>query len=317
MKQILKILKGHKRFLVVSHIDPDGDVICAILALDWLLKKWRKQTWLFSKGSVPSRYHFLPDIDRIHSSIPKHFHPQVVVVLDTPSEARTGLALPNGIPIINIDHHPSNLRFGTANWVEDRASSTSELLYRLIKKAAVKMDPKLGFIIYTGIVAETGGFSYPNTTSETLETGARLLRFGFSPDGVSAKLNVTSSKNLRLLSRVLATLEVRNGIASIHLSRAVRGSLRISREDLDSDNFIRFPMMVRGVKVAIFLREEKKDLTRVSLRSQGEIDVDQVAQSLGGGGHRTAAGVKINKPLRWAKREVWKATERFMAHAGC
>lgn len=316
MKRLLKLLKTNKRFLLVSHIDPDGDVLCAILAFDWLLKKWGKKTWLFSKGPLPSRYHFLPGVKRIRFSINKNFRPQVLIVLDTPSLARTGLRLLNNIPIVNIDHHPSNLRFGTYNWVDDRVSSTSELLYQLINKAKVKIDRRLAFTIYTGIYAETGGFSYPNTMPATLLTCARLLNFRFRPDTVSSNLNATSPDNLRLLSRVLATLEMRNGIAAIHLSRAMRKSFTVNREDLDPDNFIRFPMMVRGVKVAIFLREEKKNLTRVSLRSHGEVDVDRLAQGLGGGGHRTAAGIKLKKPLSRAIKEVWKATEQFMARGG-
>jgi phosphoesterase RecJ-like protein len=317
MKHLLKILKTNKKFLLVSHIDPDGDVLCSVLTLNWLLRQWGKQTWMFAKDPLPSRYRFLPGIKRIHASIPVNFRPQVIVVLDTPSLERTGFKPPAGVPIINIDHHPSNLHYADYNWVESTASSTSELLYRLIRQAKIRFDTEVAFIIYCGIFAETGGFSYPNTKPETLMAGARLLHFGFSPDTVSTKLNATSPENIQLLSRVLATLETRNGIASIHLSRAMRKPFTISPENLDSDNFIRFPMMVRGVKVAVFLREEKKNLTRVSLRSQGEVDVDRVARSLGGGGHRTAAGVKIRKPLPIAKREVWKAAERFMARGGC
>lgn len=307
VKRIIKEINDHNSFLVASHINPDGDSICSLLVFNCILKFLDKERVLFSLHPVPKRFSFLPDAKRIGDRIDRVY--EEIVVLDTPILKRIGTRLPKKA-LINIDHHPSNSYFGRINWVESSASATCELLFYLIRSIGLKISEEIATLLYTGLYTETGGFSYPNTTKEAMRIAAALLDYGASPASISQRVSSLSVKDVHLLSKVLHNLEFSSGIATIYLSKRMQESFRAS--DSQSDDFIKFPLALQGVKVAIFLREEKANVIRISFRSLGEVDVNRLAKKLGGGGHRTAAGTRLYTSLKRAREEVLKVTKSFI-----
>jgi phosphoesterase RecJ-like protein len=209
-----------------------------------------------------------------------------------------------GKAIINIDHHRSNNSFGALRIIDETASSACEIIYFIFKRLKIKIGLPLAEIFYCGIYNETGGFVYPNTTDECLQMAGELVGLGVEPDTLVKKLNAKTLSGTQLLARVLSTIEVKHGVAIMHLHQATLR--RSSAEMSDSENFISFLQAIKGVRVSLFLREEK-DGTRISLRSDGVIDVDKLARRYGGGGHRLAAGLRLKKNLHAAKKEILKA----------
>lgn len=313
---MLEEIERHNRFLVVTHKDPDGDGICALLGAYKLLSSLDKEVAMYTPKQPRPRFRNLPLIGLIKTGRLDESEFDCLLVLDTPTKDRIGWPqrAPEGF-IINIDHHPSNEQFGDLNWVDSTASSTCELMYQLFCRAKLGFDPESAFILYTGIYLETGGFSYPNTTLRSFITAGRLLRYGVEPAEVARRFSSLNLSQLKLLARVVLKAELKDGVAVIRLPRGLRARLTPG-EDLNADGFTKLPLFLEGVKVVIFLREERKGLVRVSFRSQGVVDVNRLASRFGGGGHKTAAGAEIHSSLRWASREVLRATQEYLASGG-
>lgn len=307
IKKITKEIKKYKSFLIASHINPDGDAICSLLIFTHILRFLDRESILLSYHPVPKRLSFLPGVEKIKSRVDGSY--EEIIVLDTPIIKRIGIRLSKKV-LINIDHHPSNSYFGIINWVESSASATCELLFYFIKEIGLKITEELATLFYTGLYTETGGFSYPNTTKEAMRISTLLLDYGVSPATISQKVSSLSLKDIRLLSEVLHNLEFNDGIATIYLTQKMQQKLKTT--DSQADDFIKFPLSLEGVKVAIFLREEGPDLVRVSFRSLGEVDVNRLAKRLGGGGHKTAAGTRLYTSLKRAKRDVLRVAKEFI-----
>jgi len=209
--------------------------------------------------------------------------------------------------IINIDHHRSNDAFGNLQIIDGTASSSCEIVYRIFKQLHIRISKSLAEILYCGIYGDTGGFVYPNTTKESLRVAGELVALGVKPNPLVKKLNAKTLVGTLLLSQVLNTIAIKGVVGYMYITQNMlkKNHARM----FDSENFISFLQAIDGVRVSIFLREEE-DGTRVSLRSDGIIDVDEVAREYGGGGHRLAAGIRMKKNIATAKKEVLRTVLR-------
>ncbi|MGB7055494.1 MAG: bifunctional oligoribonuclease/PAP phosphatase NrnA [bacterium] len=306
LKRLIQTITSSKRIVVATHRDPDGDGIAAALACAFLVKHFkRRRPILFCHSRIPLRYRFLLGDWQFTRHVPDF---DLLIAVDSAGISRifpriTEDDLKNKA-IINIDHHQSNNSFGTLRIIEETASSACEIIYFIFKKLKISINKALADIFYCGIYNETGGFVYPNTTREVLLMASELVGFGVEPDLLVKKMNAKTLSGTKLLTKVLSTIEVKNGVAIMYLCQDMLK--RSSAEMSDSENFISFLQAMDGVRVSLFLREEK-DGTRVSLRSDGIIDVDKLAREYGGGGHRLAAGLRLRKNLHAAKGEILKA----------
>lgn len=306
LKRLIQTITSSKRIVVATHRDPDGDGIAAALACAFLVKHFkRRRPILFCHSRIPLRYRFLLGDWQFTRHVQDF---DLLIAVDSAGISRifpriTEDDLKNKA-IINIDHHQSNNSFGTLRIIEETASSACEIIYFIFKKLKISINKALADIFYCGIYNETGGFVYPNTTREVLLMASELVGFGVEPDLLVKKMNAKTLSGTKLLTKVLSTIEVKNGVAIMYLCQDMLK--RSSAEMSDSENFISFLQAMDGVRVSLFLREEK-DGTRVSLRSDGIIDVDKLAREYGGGGHRLAAGLRLRKNLHAAKGEILKA----------
>lgn len=308
LKKLVRTIKKNKRIVVATHIDPDADGIAAALSCAYLVAHYkRRKPILYCSSPIPAKYSFLLQNNRFVRKLSDF---DLLIAVDSAGISRIfpqrdlfGLDLDNK-DIINIDHHKSNDAFGILKIIEEDVSSACEIVYNIFRKLKININKPLAEIFYCGIYSETGGFIYPNTTKESLLIASELIACGVEPAPLVKKLNAKTINGTKLLSQVLKTIEVKNGVGVMYVTQAM---LKKSKAKMsDSENFVSFLQAISDVKVSLFLREEDKG-TRISLRSDGILDVDQLAARYGGGGHRLAAGVRIKKPLKVIKKELFEA----------
>lgn len=311
-EKLVKIIRKNKRILIATHIDPDADGIAAALSCGYLVRHYKKRKpVLFCHSPIPSRYRFLLGSWKFSRKLPPF---DVLLAVDSagisrifPDEEHIRAACLAEKMVVNIDHHKSNNSFGALRIIKEDASSACEIIYYIFKKLKIQINEDLASVFYCGIYSETGGFVYQNTTRESLEIASELIARGIEPSELVRKMNAKTLSGTLLLSRVLSTIEVKKGVAVMQLTQDM---LRKSKARMaDSENFVSFLNAIKNVKVALFIREEKQGV-RISLRSDGVIDVDRLARKYGGGGHRLAAGVRLPCNIEAAKTEILRAIHR-------
>ena len=297
-ESLLSLIRQGNRFLLTSHLSPDGDAVGSELGLARVLRKLGKGAVVWNRDVTPPLYSPLPGSARIHvgeeppAGFPEAFN--AVLVLECPSLDRTGLdqkLAASGLPLVNVDHHLGNQHYGQVNWVDTAAPALGEMIHRLAQALKVGMDAETATCLYLALVTDTGDFRYDNTTAEAFEAAAMLLREGAQPALVSSWLHESRPEaTLRLLGAMLQTLERHDGgrIATALLTRAMFDQAGASSGD--SEGLVDYPRSITGVQAVAMLRETPEGRVKVSLRSKGDVDVQQLALRYGGGGHRNAAG---------------------------
>ncbi|MCU0650968.1 MAG: bifunctional oligoribonuclease/PAP phosphatase NrnA, partial [Candidatus Omnitrophica bacterium] len=219
-------------------------------------------------------------------------------------------------PVLNIDHHISNTGFGQVNWVDPKASCACELVWRLYKKMRLPISKEAAVCMYAGILTDTGSFRYSNTNSETHKITAELISKGINVPEVYRNIygNVPY-EDLKLLSRILPTMQ-RSADGSF-VWFEIRKELLAGREKICfdlSENILNFARSLKGVQVVVLFKENfaTPGEVRVNFRSQGAVDVNDVAQKFGGGGHKTASGATIAGRLPDIKRKVLSQVKRAL-----
>ena len=299
IQEALRILREGKTFWLASHVRCDGDGLGSLLALSLALRAEGKGVYPVNDGPLPGNLRFLPGYASVSAQRPETL-PDGVITLDVPVLERLGVVaewIPPGTGIINLDHHVSNGRFGRVNIVEPGRSSTGELVYLLLREGKFPLNKEIATCLFTAIYTDTGRFSYSNTAPETMEIAAQLLRLGASVREVSKRtFESLKQGQLQLRARAIERLQVSED-GRIAWS-TMRGSDlgEVGCAPGDAYDLIDLPRSLEGVEIALFFQEEGGQV-RVSLRSEGEVDVAAVAADFGGGGHRNAAGCKVEGEL--------------------
>jgi len=290
-----RLRRGH-RFLLVSHMNPDGDAIGSGLGLARLLRQMGKGATVWNRDPVPKIYTALPGAERIHvgTEAPKGF-PELydaLIALECPSPERTGLEeFFSERPVLNLDHHLGNEQYGEVNWVDTSAPAVGEMVFRIAGALKLELDVDTANALYLTLVTDTGGFRFSNTTPETFDAAAELVRSGARPEVVSRWLYESQPVSaVRLLGEMLGSLELHRGghLASVWITREM--AERAGAQPGDSEGLIDHPRSIAGVEAVALFRELEDERFKVSLRSRGEVDVEKVARHFGGGGHHNAAG---------------------------
>jgi phosphoesterase RecJ-like protein len=304
-ESLLAIIRQGNRFLLTSHLSPDGDAVGSELGLARVLRKLGKGAVVWNRDPAPPLYAPLPGSARIHvgeeppAGFPEAFN--AVLVLECPSLDRTGLhekLSASGLPNVNVDHHLGNQQYGQVNWVDTAAPALGEMIHRLAAALKVGMDEDTATCLYLALVTDTGDFRFANTTAEAFEAAAALVREGAKPETVSQWLHESRPEpSLRLLGDMLQTLERHDGgrIATAVLTREMFTQAGAGAGD--SEGLVDYPRSIAGVQAVALLREVGANRWKVSLRSRGDVDVEQVARRHGGGGHKNAAGFTTDATL--------------------
>ena len=313
-QQIQNVIRRHKRFLLTSHINMEGDSLGSQLALKGLLEKLGRRAEVVCDGGTPKAYRFLPGASSVRER--PSFPYEVAFVLDCPLLSRIGRTqrfIDPKKPLCVIDHHISNEYFGTVNWVEPKAAAVGEMIYELFEIMKVQIDRNDAVNLYVSIVTDTGSFRYSNTTRETHRIAAELIAKGVEPAKTASDLYESHSlSSRRLLTDVLKTLAVTpdGTVAWLKVKRSTLRRWKATAEE--TEGFVDFARSIAGVQVAFSLREAGPNQTKVSLRSKGAADVNRIAKAFGGGGHRAASGCIIPLPLKQAEKALLAETYRSL-----
>ena len=307
--EIGRVLREYNKFAVLSHVRPDGDALGSTLALALALKGLGKEVRAWNEEGMLEKYNFLAQAELLTQppSEPEDF--DVVVALDTAVQNRLGSttsAVRHAKLWINIDHHPSNPRYGDLVYIDPIAPATGQILFEFLRHQNFPITPEIAENLYAAISTDTGSFQYPNTTVRTFEIAAELVRCGVEVGRISQLLYENfPRRRIELLRELLGTMQFGcdGKLAWFSLSKAAALALGVIPED--NEGLIDNLRAIRGVIVAIFFEELPDGKVRVSMRSKNEaVDVCAICTQFGGGGHVLAAGARVRGTLAEVEKRI-------------
>jgi phosphoesterase RecJ-like protein len=295
---------------ILTHMIPDGDAIGSAVALhEWLSLKGI-QAQIVLDESLPESLAWMVDERFVKSTDLCELKPETydVFAVDCSDATRFSerLDLFSGArTTFNIDHHITNEFFAKFNFVDSKASSTGELIFRVFEAEKLPLTQKASEAIYVAISTDTGSFKYSNTSAETLRIAGQLVETGIDTVSINTALyHNRPIDNVRLLGLALNNLEL------THCNRIAVSTLNLEEFEThhigntDTDGICEFLRDIAGVEVAIFLKETAPDVYKVSARSKKCFDVSQLALKFGGGGHTRAAGFTVYGLLQEVKAKI-------------
>jgi bifunctional oligoribonuclease and PAP phosphatase NrnA len=298
-EQVLRQIRTGERFAVVTHENLDGDALGSLVAMQGMLRALGKDSVIViapEEFPLPPEYRFFA-LDGLRTEPPEDLGRRTTIFLDCGNLDRNPLAaLRDAEPLVNIDHHHDNTRFGTLNHVVEEASCTAEIVWDLMRALGVVLTPVIAEALYVGLITDTGRFSYENTTPRAHLMAAELIDAGVDVAGLYRQIyERLPFAKLELLGRALANVrrfdDGRLTVAVLGLEDfAATGA-----EDSYAEGIIDHLRAVEGTKVAALIRDVRAGChsgeRKVSLRAtDDDVDVSAIARAFGGGGHRRAAG---------------------------
>ncbi len=319
--EILAVIRSHTNFVLTTHVNPDGDGLGSELALARALRLMGKSARIINHSQTPENYLWMDagreivifspvkDSDAIRAA-------EVIVILDTnqPERLRSleKWVRESGAVKIVIDHHREPDSFADRYLVDDDATSTGEMVYRLLLAGDVRISREIAIPLYTAIMTDTGSFRYPRTDSEIHRIAADLLDCGADPTESFANVyEQWSSNRLRLLGEALESMTTAYDGRLAYIACTQKMFRDTGTNEVDTDNFTSYPMSIKGVVVGL-LFNELKDGVKVSFRSKGDIPINELAKEFGGNGHLNAAGARLrDRILEEVVASVIARAERF------
>lgn len=322
MDQIVQALKKSDHILIASHANPDGDAIGSVVALGLSLKRLNKNVTLYNESRIPAVYRFLPAVHLLRRRIEKTERYDAAVILDCGDVGRLGsidFVESQAAVIINIDHHITNTRFGDLQIIDTQACATAEIVYRLISAMAIPIDKEVATALYTGILTDTGSFRFSNTNKAAFSICREMVQIGVDPYEIAQHVFGTYPlSRIKLLNLALDTIEISDHgkLSLMTVTQKMLDESGTRPEDLDG--MINYARGIEDTKVTALIQELANGSKRpyppkfhVSLRSNGVVDVAQMAAALGGGGHCNAAGFSIEASLEEVKEKLAELTEKI------
>ena len=297
---VVEELRQARQLLLTTHENPDGDALGSLLAMHWILEQLGKDSVMFMSPDefpLPFEYRYMT-FEGLLGAPPDDIDERVVVFLDCGNIDRMPVDFlrRDGMHILNIDHHHDNTRFGTVNLVVPDASCTAEIVFGIARELGAEITPRIADALYVGLVTDTGKFMYENTTPASHRMAADLIEAGADPHRVYRRLyEDLPFRRLQLLSRALQSVARYDDGALTVATLTRRDFEETGALETDSEGIVDHMRAVEGTKVAALVREllgdDRRGWSKVSLRAtDGTVDVSKIARSLGGGGHRQAAG---------------------------
>lgn len=314
---IIDFIKGSNDFVVTSHISPDGDNMGSTLGTYYFLKKLGKNVYYVLDDNAPLNLEFLlENVPKMSSEDFKTLNIDnfSLIALDCGDKRRVCVSdeiKDKALKVICIDHHASNDSYGDLNYIDTEASSTSELVYNLIVRFnelnnTNTIGENIATALYTGLVTDTGNFSYSSTHPSSFEMAKELIILGAKKEKIIQNVFQSNSYNYyKLLGEALNTLDIVNEkVACISLTIDMLQRNNISFNDVDG--ITNYTRDIKDVEVGILLKQKKENEVKISLRSKNYVNVSKIAQIFNGGGHIRAAGCTIYDTVENAKIKILK-----------
>ncbi len=304
---IADILEPGMRVALTTHVNADGDGTGSQVALWNALNARGVRAAITNPTPFPDRYRFLlqgmPNADKSKAAVRYLERAEVIVVLDISDLSRLGHLGPVvrecGVPVACIDHHLSD---GTLpdgpRLIDAQACATGELVYDMLRTVEWEIDPTVARALYIAMLTDTGGFRFSNTTPRALRIAADLLERGLDPEEVYRQVYASNPEGrVRLMGEVIDTLVVEPDVGLAWMTMPT-GALRRHQVEADQlEGLVELPRSIEGVRLALLFRPLANGRIKVSFRSVGNVNVAELAERFGGGGHRRAAGVALTGSL--------------------
>jgi len=309
-QDVAAIIQRYERFLITTHINPEGDAIGSEVGLALFLQNLGKKTAIVNSSATPSNCLFLPlaGFIKIYS---EDYTPDIlenadaVFIVDVNSWQHVGpfgeVIRASSKPRVCIDHHQCPEEgFADVTVSDTKAAAAGLLIFDLIDYMDGEITPDIAEALYTAVSTDTGSFRFSNTDARAFRAAAELCDKGAKPFSVFRKVGAKRWGAVRLIGSALSTLEktADGKIAWIHVTRDMFDEAGAEYED--GDGLLELVRPVRGVEICIIFKEDSGGDIKVSMRSNGTVDAFAIAKLHGGGGHRLAAGMTVEGPIQKA-----------------
>lgn len=319
--QVKQVIQQYQKFILTTHINPDGDGLGSEIALAEYLKSAGKQATIINKSPMANNYKFLDPFHEIlvyeeakHQQLLEEA--EVFLILDISDWARlkeVGTFIKEASSRkICIDHHHCPYQFTELDMIDSKVSSTGELVFDLLEELGATVNQRIADAIYTCILTDTGSFRFSNTTPRAHQIAAELIEFGVNSRKIYESVyEQNSSAKMRLLGMILQKLsfDCSGTLAWFNITQKMLEQTGAS--SWDTEGFADFPRSIEGVEVSLMFTEIEPNRTKVSFRSKGRIVVNSLAMKLGGGGHEFASGALLEYPLRESNAIVLEEARRL------
>lgn len=320
LEQIREEMLKWDNFILMGHVDPDGDCIGSLFALKWYLESINKSSLVLLTEELAEKYAILGIKDSDYRLFQDYSltarEDTCYIALDAGNSDRLGAGekLVDRVFLINMDHHVDNPLYGKLNYVNPEKAAVGEIIYDLIKlDEEYQLNRKIATAIATAIVSDTGAFRYQNTSPGVFRIMAELMETGIDVYGINrAMFSNYHYSVLKLLGQALSSLEI-SADGKVAYLRVEQGMLEESGAEIsESSGLVNYARDIYGVEVGISFIEEEENITRVSFRSNEYCPVNEVAAYFGGGGHPRAAGCTINKGIDQAVELVLQKVKEYV-----
>jgi len=314
LSEIADLLRGAQRIGIAAHIRPDGDAVGSVLGLALSLRALGKTVYPLLEDGVPENLAFLPGAETVLQPSGA-LDLDLAVALDTATHERIGAgcveAFSRAPVLVNIDHHPTNPRYGQYNHVDGDEPATGQIVYELLTGNGLPVDDAVRQNLFAAISTDTGSFQFACTTARSHEIAGEMIRAGLDIARLSQLLYHTfPRRRLELQRAMLNEIAFRadDRIASWQLSQELQH--RVEGRPGDTEGLIDTLRMIDTVVSAVVFEELPDGKVRVSARSKdARLDVSAICARFGGGGHRMAAGARLPGPLSAAAETFLTALE--------
>jgi phosphoesterase RecJ-like protein len=305
-------LRSRKKFLVLSHVRPDGDAFGAALALGLSLRLGGADVRIANEDGISPAFRFLPGADSLEVTPQDPMEgDRAIVAVDCGDLGRLGprFAAWGRTPDLNVDHHVSNTRFARTNWVDETAPATCQMLAELLRRESFPCDASVASNLYVGLSTDTSSFRHVGTSARTFELVAWLVNRGADPHLLAASCYRSyPPARLALWREILDNFRSYDGSRWIFFDVTREALTKAGAVRDDAEGIIEWFETIRTVEGAFMLDRSQDDgILRVSLRSRGRVDVQAIAAGFGGGGHRFASGFRTRRPPEEVEVELVRA----------
>jgi phosphoesterase RecJ-like protein len=320
--RFVEIVRRCRRFVLTTHIRPDGDALGSQLAMAGILEALGKDVLLCNAFAVPPNLRFLDPghkLKQLGVDVPaaQLADYEVLIVLDTTAWAQLGemgdvIKNTRAVKFV-LDHHISGDDLGAELFKDTDAEATGRLVVDAADQLGVKLTPEIARAAFVALTTDTGWFRFSSTTAETFRLAGRLVAAGAAPDQLYKQLyeNDTHAR-LQLIGRALGHTQTELGGRLIHTWLGQSDFAATGALPSDSEDIINMMLSVGGTEAAAILVEQAGGGSKISLRSRCQVDCSRVAELFGGGGHKKAAGAFLDEPLESARTKILDAVRAAM-----
>lgn len=313
LDSIIEIIGRAEKVGIFAHVSPDGDAIGSSLALYLGLKQLKKEVEVVL-DDYSNCFNFLSVIDEVKKVGTGNY--DVAIALDCASRPRLfdeKDSFINSKVTIAIDHHASNTYFADYNYVEENSPATCMTLVKILKRLNINITKSIGECLMAGIITDSGGFRYKTVTDETFEFAATMLDLGVNISDIYYRtFDVKSKAQFKLVTVASSRLKFYSNdrIALTYLT--MEDMMQAKALIGDHEGIVNVGRNIEGVEVSIFIREDKDGTYKISFRSNDYVDVSEIAEVFGGGGHSRAAGCSVDDNLENVIKKIIKETVKAL-----